>query len=166
MKVTFAIDPGKHNIGLAEFRDGVLYNAHLEPTKDFIEERLNKLGFYPIDVYKGNWTYEVVVEKMQVYRGSVAAPLIELAIISSEIAGAMRYVYGSTSVYYRPAEWKGSATKDVIHDRARAALTPEEISRIELPRAKKTQLDVWDAVSLGLAHLRKTGVRVGRSFAR
>jgi hypothetical protein len=154
-----AIDPGKHNVGVAFFRDGVLDIAYLQKTDEIFLNFLNGGSSLPrCDV--------VVVEKMQVYRGSVAAPLIDLAIISSEIAGAMKQAWGAESIYYLPAQWKGSAPKDVCHDRARAALTADELAQIKLPRAKKTQLDVWDAVSLGLFHLRKTGVRVGKCFTK
>jgi Holliday junction resolvasome RuvABC endonuclease subunit len=147
-----AIDPGKHNVGIAIFQDGVLDVAYLQKTAEVFSA-----------LPRGD---VVVVEKMQVYRGSIAAPLIDLAIISSEIAGAMKHAWDAEAVYYLPAQWKGQLDKSTCHDRARAALTDAELARIELPKAKKTQLDVMDAVALALAHLRKTGVRMGRSFAR
>jgi hypothetical protein len=143
---TVAIDPGKHNVGIAIFQDAILDVAYLLKTSEVFPN-----GIPAAD--------EVVVEKMQVYRGSIAAPLVELAIISSEIAGAIKFGSGARSIYYLPSHWKGQLGKDVCHARARAALAPFEIARIELPKAKKTQLDVMDAVALGLFHLRKTNRR-------
>ncbi len=146
-----AIDPGKKNLGVAVFREAVLTRAYLVPTKDIF------MALPQCD--------EVVIEKMQVYPGkSVADKLIELSIISGEIAGAMFNAYGTKATYYLPREWKGQLPKGVSHDRLRNQLTEDEFSRIQLPRAKKTQLDVLDAVALGLSHLRKIGVRVGKCF--
>jgi hypothetical protein len=157
-----AIDPGTKVFGVAVFYDGILERAFLAETNEIraaVKRVSGDHAMFGIDI--------VVVEKMQVYRGkTVAADIINVATVAGVIAGAIHYAYGAQMIFYEPRAWKGAIDKATCHDRARAALTPAEIARIELPRAKKTQLDVWDAVSLGLAHLKKTGVRTGRSFVR
>lgn len=66
-------------------------------------------------------------------------------------------------VIYRPYEWKGQTPKVISIARTQAALTDEERARVRLPRNKKHQLDVWDAVGIGLYHLRaKRRPRVGK----
>lgn len=141
-----AIDPGTTVFGVAIFFDGELHRAHLAKTSE-IRETVERLPNC-IDV--------VAVEKMQVYRGqTIAADIINVATVAGAIAGAVHYAHGAQMIFYEPRAWKGQVDKAVIHNRARAILSDVEWARIELPRAKKTQLDVLDAVSIGLHHLRK-----------
>lgn len=149
-----SIDPGVKNFGVAVWEDGVLQHAFLAPTD------LRKLACSLPS------THELVIEKMQVYRGSVAKSLIDLSLVSGRFIGIMEYMYGAEITYYLPAEWKKQAPKGVIHDRLNGALSVYEIECIELPKSKKLRLDVLDAVAIGLAHFRKTGVRVGKCFAK
>lgn len=161
MRVLVSIDPGIHNFGVARWLDGVLQDAFLTKTDDLLDlaESLTPC-------------HELVIEKMQVYRGSIAKWLIDISLASGEFAGCMRAQTALKDhwgedlkvTYYLPASWKGQVKKKVDHERLRAALSPEELGRIRLPKAKKTQLDVMDAVSLGLAYLQKNGVRMGRCF--
>ena len=137
---------------LSSWEDGVLECAYLNP----IEERFNFAG--P--------AHEIVIEKMEVIRGRTkkASDLIDLSLLSGEIAGAlvfgtMRSKQSSKVFYYTPSQWKKSLPKDVSHARLMQLLSPEEIKRINLTKNKKKNLDILDACAIGLAHLKKMNRR-------
>ncbi|QSQ10774.1 hypothetical protein [Myxococcus landrumensis] len=75
--------------------------------------------------------------------------LIELAGVVGRVAGAL----GATSERsYLPREWKGTLDGDVMVERIKARVDerPHEHLRVQLPRAKDKQHNVWDAVGIGL----------------
>lgn len=61
-----------------------------------------------------------------------------------------------------PHAWKGSVPKPktakepyIIAERCKGKLSAEELGKIVLPRAARFQLDVWDAVGIGLWYLKR-----------
>lgn len=140
-----AIDPGAKNLGVAYFENSVLWRAWLHPTA----ERFGLANICP---------QVVVIEKMQVFVGrSVAKDLIDLSIISGEIAGAMFNAYGTRAYYYTGATWGGQTPKEVKNARVIQTLEKQgTLSCVEIPRAKSLAHNVWDAVGLGLYHLNLT----------
>jgi hypothetical protein len=58
--------------------------------------------------------------------------------------------------YVSPRGWKGNVPKDISHDRIRERLKKQgslldgALKFVELPKSKKHQLDVWDAIGIGL----------------
>jgi hypothetical protein len=102
---------------------------------------------------------ELVLELPQIYgggRGGVASDIIDLATIVGGVAAA---VGGYVQTFYRPREWKGQVPKEIHHPRIIAALQPGEMAAVRLCRPASLMHNVWDAVGLGLAHLKMTGVR-------
>ena len=102
--------------------------------------------------------YELIIELPQVYAKShqvgvksKADPndLIELAAT----VGAITQTIDAPVVVYLPAEWKGQVPKAIMHDRARARLTADELETIQrsLPRAALAH-NVWDAAAMLLKH--------------
>ncbi len=88
--------------------------------------------------------------------------LIDLAGVVGAICGAL----GSSNHFLLdvewtpiPEQWKGQLPKEVSKQRVDAALSPEEFSRVEWP-AEKLKHNVYDAIHLGLTHLKREGLRV------
>jgi len=96
---------------------------------------------------------ELVIEIPQVYVRARSKGDPNDLIMLAGLVGAFVYCFGNASKLYRPAEWKGQVTKEITEQRARKRLSPDELSRIELPSAKGLHHNVWDAVGLGLHHL-------------
>jgi hypothetical protein len=104
-----------------------------------------------------------VIECPQVYVHSRAKgdpnDLIRLALMAGVIVGAIGQ---KNVVEYRPAEWKGQVPKDVMTERIKRSLNKGEQSRVVLPRAMSLAHNVWDAVGIGLHHLRAARRRDGK----
>jgi len=87
-------------------------------------------------------------------------PATGLPLAAGLIVGEMLVDEGDTQVFeYLPAQWKGQAPKTVITERTKRALASAELSRVVLPSAASLAHNVWDAVGLGLYHLKKGGRR-------
>lgn len=146
-----AIDPGAKNLGVAFFKDDILWRAWLCPTADL--HMLTNLR-----------SHVIVIEKPQIYPKQKGDPndLIDLAIIAGRIAESCRPFVGEDGptiphvVYYKPAVWKGQTPKEIHHERIKKHLERQGVlSCVEIPRAKSLAHNVWDAVGLGLYHLTK-----------
>jgi hypothetical protein len=163
-----AIDPGVKHLGIAVFKDAVLERAFLADTPRF-EEPWMKPNF--CSLHGLHHVNELVIEKPQIYVAARSKgdpnDLIDLALVAGGLAGIFRVMNQLPVIYYRPSEWKKQAPKNVVTERTLASLSPFEIDHIKLPRAAKTLgHNVYDAIGIGLAHLHKTGVRVGKCFVK
>lgn len=138
MSYLLSIDPGE-GCGLALWNEGELHHAWLHQCSDDLPTVVDT----------------VVCERPQVYLKNLRAAndLVTLALTAGELVGRI----GAPTTYILPATWKGQAPKPICHERIMSALTPEEIGRIELPRAHKKQGDVLDAIGIGLFHLGRVG---------
>jgi hypothetical protein len=101
----------------------------------------------------------LVIEVPQVYTRARSKgdpnDLIDLACV----VGAIMGVHNWRQVFvYRPAQWKGQQPKEVTTRNAQNDLRPEELTRVTHCAASLMH-NVWDAVALGLAHLKKVGQR-------
>lgn len=151
-----SIDPSTDRPGVAVWVDGVLRSAYLAEDTDMAAL-----------VAFGGRLDVVVCEKPQVYLRNLKAAnaCVALALAAGELIGRLceASAYDSEIVYYLPSQWKGQLDKAEHHERVRAALRPDELARVELPKAKKKQLDVWDAVGIGLHYLGRVVRGVARS---
>lgn len=159
MRTVVSIDPGTQGCGAAVFVDGQLAFATyvtgiggqihplLEPVP-FLEELFGNAQ--PIDT--------VVVEKPQVYDAAKQKgdqrDIVKLAIVVGEVLCAAR-PFASSALTPEPNGWKGSVPKDVMVERIKSKLTPEELAGVDLPEAASLQHNTWDAIGLGLWHLRR-----------
>jgi len=158
-----SIDPGVRCAGVAYWtNDGRLSRAWLavgSPTASPAWLSLSMLLYDDVgDVA------EVVIERPQIYARSRSKgdpnDLISVALAAGLIVGEMLVDEGDTQVFeYLPAQWKGQAPKTVITERTKRALASAELSRVVLPSAASLAHNVWDAVGLGLYHLKKGGRR-------
>jgi len=155
MSILVAIDPGTKYLGVSIWEDGVLSRAYLSNVDDFLH-----LGPRTSSSDQMSQCNELVIEKMQVFRSSIASDLINISLISGEVAGMLRYSRMSKVTYLPFRKWKGNLPKKVTTERTLAVLSPQEKKRIELPKAVKTLgHNVYDSVGLGLYFLLKNGKR-------
>lgn len=147
-----SVDPGTPGCGLALWElTGELHRAWF--AKGLPREWcLRELGPY-------RTIRSAVVERPQVYvqwrQKGDPNDLVEIALLAGEVVGWLRNHLGRVEAAYPlPSEWKGQLKKEVTTPRVRAALSPEELSRVEMLRAVNTLgHNVWDAVGIGLVHL-------------
>jgi hypothetical protein len=147
-----SIDPGVTSCGVAAWdNEGRLVRAELvqgdtwqKTVQGIVDTSLNN---HP----------DLAIEKPQVYTQNKLKgdpnDLIDLAVVVGAIVG----VFGLTTrvTLYRPSEWKGQTPKDVMIDRIKNKLSKAEHKKVELPKAKSLQHNVWDAVGIGLYHERR-----------
>jgi Holliday junction resolvasome RuvABC endonuclease subunit len=168
-----SIDPGVHEAGVAVwYGDGPLASAWLvrlddprytTPWAGMGRTVANEVGRIALDA--------VVIERPQVYVHSRAKgdpnDLITLALAAGAMIGAMRATRTKLIVVeYKPAEWKGQVPKDVMTRRIKRSLTEDEHERVRLPSASSLAHNVWDAVGIGLHHLRSKRRRDGEEKRR
>jgi len=153
----FSIDPGVNTVGVAVWDGAELSRAFLVRTEheqawwSVVWQTVVALRCYPIS------DSVLVIEKPQIYVRSRSKgdpnDLIDLALVGGAIAGATR---PAEVVLYRPAEWKGQVPKPVMIERIKRSLSESERERVEIPKVRSLEHNVWDAVGIGLFHLRKT----------
>lgn len=163
-EIWLSVDPGLRHTAIALWKGSRLVRAGL--VKNTVADSVRDAPAWAamgaaVAARVASWTDgdfrpgRVVVEIPQVYqhaRGVNPDDLLQLAGVDGAILG----VFGAPCVSYRPASWKGQTPKEITQARTDAALAPEEKAAIEWP-AKSLQHNVWDAVAIGLAHLRLTG---------
>ena len=137
-----SLDPGVHVAGFALWHNYRLFQAGL--LRD--EEKITNQELT-----------EIVVELPQVYRRGKgdSNDLIALAFAAGLIVGELRGY--AKIIKYSPATWKGQVPKTIMIERIKQGLSDKEHDRVNLPTAKSLAHNVWDAVGIGLYHLR--GVR-------
>jgi len=151
-----AIDPGKEMLGLSGWT---------------IERRLIWAGWVPVgDAPLPKEGARIIMERPRA-RSPEATPggvrgyqaLIDIAVEGALYAGRA----GGAFETVFPDEWKGSTSKTateeyVVERRCKQILSPEELRRVVLPKAKTKHHNVWDAVGLGLVALGRAGRGVTR----
>ncbi len=144
-----SINPQKHCHAVAFFKWGALHSARIydnNPASWILQ----------IDQYE-----ELVIEIPQVYAPSHwkgdPNDLIDVAFSAGKVAALFRVVH-----QVRPHAWKSGIPKPkkasepyIIEHRARKKLTPEEVRTVIEPGSVKLRYDVWDAVAIGLWHLKR-----------
>lgn len=188
MTYLLSVDPGLRKCGAALWRGPELVAAELvigERAGDDVAQTVTRMKteishWEPI---KSNddrhitplWLVvkhelEVVCEYPRTYGGRAsrgdANDLVGVALVVGAILGRL----ACPSRLVLPEEWKGNAPKPdtkaeyerdgyVPEERARAALSADELACVRLPRDWRKKLDVWDAVGIGLWALKQEGLR-------
>lgn len=192
MIVHVGVDPGARHAGVAVYVGAELALARLLEGGDRYEvaraldqlliEMFSERCRAAIEADEPAFDLEAAVEKPRVYRrgrgrgrkrgsdrGGDVDPndLVDVAMTASAL-GTVVALMGGRVVEYRPATWKGQASKDVVEKRLREKLLPEEVSAVVLPSTKDRRSDVWDAVGIGEFHLRalRSEQRLARFRAR
>jgi len=155
-----SVDPGVNCAGVAIFEDGELSSAWLSEGESWIataQAVWNDLECnYPLEILGG---MSLAIEVMQVYRQHLLKgdpnDLIDVSLMAGALVGIASCKSCNETTAYRPRQWKGQVPKKVMTKRIEEKLSPDELARVQLPKDKKKQLDVWDAIGIGLYHLRK-----------
>lgn len=165
-----SVDPGVHLFGAALWcrsvaleKVWVLCRAKLIP---FEHDGDLSVPVAALKKWTGSINWDLAIELPQVYRRSRSkgrpSDLIDLAVV----VGALASACPGEATMYKPAQWKGGVPKPArksepypIEERCRRKLSEEEISHVELPGDWRKCMDVWDAVGIGLRHLRNKGLR-------
>jgi hypothetical protein len=154
------LDPGAKKAGVALFEDGgKLMTAWLVEGKDWRETADNVVRRMPVNSIN---VRGIVIEKMQIYDSTPLAhanDCIILSLMAGRVTGLFSGFVGDSTFEYFPHQWKGQVPKEIHQVRIREKLTAAETKRVQLPKARSKQHDVWDAIGIGLYHLR--GVRRG-----
>ncbi len=150
-----SIDPGKVS-GVAIWEDDILQHASVADPDAIailgLEELVIEMPFiYP----RGKRNHKTGVD-----RAINPNDIVRLALCVGRITGVATTISDPKIVYYKPFDWKHQLPKDVHHERIKRALSEVELARCELPKAKKAQLDLWDAVGLGQFHVQQ--LRIAR----
>lgn len=165
MKTALSIDPGIRGCGVAVWREGILAGASYVksaaregngPGECVAMAKSILTGISAIGLPNDT----LIVEWPQTYGGRAgkgdANDLFALAGIGSALAALLQDV---RLAYFRPHDWKGGLEKPKsvsesypIVSMCERRLHPEERANIYLPTNRKLQLDVWDAVGIGLKH--------------
>lgn len=156
-----SVDPGVHLMGVALWLAGQLRRAELIKFTDPLESGKRLQQWINL-----NSAWDLVIEKPQVYARSKSKgdpnDLIDLAMV----VGMATSVCKNKVTVYKPAEWKGQIKKPTrknepypVEERCRVRLTLKELANIVLPRPWRQKMDVWDAVGIGLRHLKNEGLR-------
>ena len=150
------IDPGAKKAGVALFEtSGKLMTAWLAEGKDWRDTADCVMRRLPVSAVNVS---AVVIEKMQIYESTPLAhanDCITLSLTAGRVTGLFSGWVGDNTFEYTPRTWKGQVPKGIHIERIKEELTDPETRRLQLPKDKKKQLDVWDAVGIGLYHLRK-----------
>jgi hypothetical protein len=156
-----AVDPGLHNCGVSIWsNDGQLLEARLVKNTVEMSGPLNAQPMArAVAAEVPLCDCDLVIEVPQVYpfgqgKGN-PNDLIDLAAV----AGACMGLAGGAVSYYLPRQWKGQVPKDISHARAMAQLGDVEKTNIKLCRPAGLMHNVYDAVALGLFHVKKIGRR-------
>lgn len=173
-----SIDPGLRGCGVATWSDsGELRWAGYVPSferagrgagawrsiADAVVARRGTLGF------SLDWALTALcVESQQVYSKGRAARAAarsgDLREVTGVAATLCALIPATTYLQPLPFDWKRNKEKKAkCAEIARAVASKGWTDRVQLPRAAKLQLDVWDAVGIGLwahARLRVTGTRL------
>ena len=137
--LTLAIDPGKHEYGWALAEDYTLIDAGLKKVAR------DKPGF----IFEPN---EIVVEMPQ-QRGTRSrvrvSDLLDLAYFAGAVAGV-------EALRVQPSRWKGSESKESMHERLATLLSTQEKKVLEeVAVSKSKRHNVLDAACLLLWRLKR-----------
>ncbi len=159
--VVISIDPGLRECGVSIWDDGVLMLACLVSSgldtergpKAWIAMARAVQAIYPLGV-----NHFVVEEQQKDLRAFNAEAMFEVA----GVAGALAGVYENKAKKhfgYKPRKWS-RIPKHIRHARLleKDVLSKEEWSKVE-PCAKHLVHNVYDAICLGLYHLKETRQR-------
>jgi len=149
-----AIDPGTRSLGWALFDDHLIGAGVVRAQG--LDDMLKRLRDFAPPLITGD--RDVVIEIPQIYRASKSKgdpnDLIPVAIVAGAVGVMLRGPTASVRMF-TPHVWKGSVPKPIVHSRVFAVLNDQELENLAFARdrtPKGSQLDLLDAVSIGIWH--------------
>jgi Holliday junction resolvasome RuvABC endonuclease subunit len=153
MSRLLSIDPGVHHAGVALWVGGELVEARR------FEDLTGAPRAILILIIQEFQYDEVAIEMPRTYGGRSSKgdtdDLLELAYCVGELREGLSAAGRFPVTRYRPNEWKGQLTKEITQERCKRILHLDELGRIVLPKDRKKQTEVWDAIGIGLCHQRR-----------
>jgi len=153
MTLWLAVDPGVINAGVAFFKDHTLVDAWLQTSlcwRDTARDIRDELSRRHAPWLEN---LQIAIEVPQIYTGAKQkgrqSDLIDVTLMAGMLLGVMQSFTAGVQVF-QPAEWKGSVPKEVTEARVRERLSPDELARVRLPKAKRLQHNVYDAIGIGM----------------
>lgn len=155
MLVTF--DPGIHAAGVAVFDGGELAGAWLVQAKYW-----NQMGPTAAKSilcrFPAATITRVISEVPQVYVGrhqkGRQKDLVDLAVVAGMFLGSFQFLLTGCATdeieKVEPKAWKRQVPKEIMIERIKGRLSKEEMLRVEIPRAKSLDHNIFDSVGLGL----------------
>ena len=150
-----SVDPGLRSCGIATWDHGGRLERAMLILNPNGAEWVSMVG--AVTGLVGT-NYRLVIELPQVYVASRSKGDPNDLILLAGLVGsfAHRFAAGGYTLI-KPAQWKGQTPKAITEERARKRLTPEELARVQFPKAKSLRHNVWDAIGIGLKHLSRQG---------
>ena len=157
--ITATIDPGVNDVAVAMWNGTALTGAMLvrsgkENWMWLVDQVINAvLGeVFTVDA--------LVIETPKVLHPRFQKGNQKDIVRLAQMVGAIVYAFkrqwpACEMVIQEPWEWKKQTPKPISNQRTRDELTEDETSRVELP-AKSLQHNVFDAIGIGLRHLKRT----------
>lgn len=153
------IDPGKWLCGVAMFSDrGYLLRAELVRTKGSVVDLADAVA----ETVKKNRIENrlaLAYEMPQVYMSDPgkAKSLFPLALTDGAVAYALR---PNEIIEYKPHDWKGSVDPDAMTKKIKERwMDKTDHKAVVMPSAKSLAHNLYDAIGIGIYHLRRIGVR-------
>jgi hypothetical protein len=154
-ELVIAIDPGVHGCGVAFLVNGQLKHARYIRPED--------IGGVAGAWWLGVTEVSFILEKPQVYKTRLLKgdpnDLIDVAVAGGELLGRM-FMFATTMSGVPvsrviiekivPAVWKKQLPKEVVVERVKPKLTPQELAVVVKPKPISLFHNVWDAVGIGL----------------
>lgn len=140
MSYLLAVDPGTHHLGIAVFHGTELTLAYLERGRP-------KLLDLPIT--------RIVIEIPQIYKTGKADPKDLIRVSYAAGRSTVLAPYAEVQLV-QPRSWKGNTKKHITEQRVLERLTPEELSRIQMP-PRSLANNVFDAIAIGLRAVGRIG---------
>lgn len=150
------IDPGispKGGTGIAWFgMDGVLRKASLlrPPVVQDLAERVRQTS---LCIAPASDVTLCIVEWPQIYAGAPENPNHLLGLTAMAMAIVTR-LNPSECLSVLPREWKGTLDADVMTERIKARLAPEEHARVD-PCPPSLAHNIFDSVGIGLWYFKR-----------
>lgn len=150
-----AVDPGAHSAGWAVFTDEALTGVHWTESMR-VSALLYEMFTFPVD--------GLAVEVPQIYVARMGAPpsdLVDVALTAGQVIGAAVIKQHDVRIQtVLPSAWKGQVPKELVHQRLREKLSPEELAVLAVDLksiAASRRHNALDAVGLGLWALNRMG---------
>lgn len=102
---------------------------------------------------------DLAVELPQIYARSKSKGDPNDLIAVAGVVGALDALAPHHTTVYLPSEWKGQVPKSVMTTRTTSKLEKTELERIITPRRASLMHNVWDAIGIGIHHLKVHGQR-------
>jgi len=156
-ELVIAIDPGVHGCGVAFLINGKLKAAYYVPTNTESLIRDDMIDLHEVKATEACF----ILEKPQIYKTRLLKgdpnDLIDVAVAGGEMLGRLYDIVvwhvsreRITVEKIVPAVWKKQLPKEVVQERVKPKLTPQELACVVKPKPASLMHNVWDAVGIGL----------------